>query len=210
MKKISIFFFAFLLLQIGFAQNNNGANPPQTVIHVNNYGADAYSQAMSRQFGVRMLQALDTDNPDAFRWDRKSRGYYYGTSSTMSTNIIACVDHDIYTPEGALLILKGTPVDVEVRMKENRAPGIPAELRVRWLRTTDVNGNTVFLHGEFNGIGESKRGSAFGKAFGLGLTIMPGFGFLFLCIKGDEVVIPRNEYISNVTITPAPVTYPED
>ncbi len=106
--------------------------------------------------------------------------------SKMSGNFVGEVASDVKIGD-KIVIRAGTPVRMDINVKSRRGLGIPGRISMIPISTTDVNGNTIQLFGEpIKQSGEGKYGKAFGLAFGLGLTVLPGFGFFFLCIKGGD------------------------
>lgn len=48
--------------------------------------------------------------------------------------------------------------------------------------------------------GDSNKGAALGCGLGLGLTLLPGVGFFFFCIQGENVEVPENTILQNIVV----------
>lgn len=120
------------------------------------------------------------------------------TKSKTAVEPIAVVDADIKSDDGSrVLIRRGTPVNIDAKVQRARGVGKPASVRLLFLSTTAVDGQTVRLQGGYNATGDSRRGLALGVGLGVGLTVC--WPCLFcLCIKGENVTVPENTVFSNV------------
>ncbi|MEG2070189.1 MAG: hypothetical protein RR034_02295 [Bacteroidales bacterium] len=119
-------------------------------------------------------------------------------SSDEKCTPVFCVTSDVIH-KNEVVITAGTPVVVDLYQKRSRGVGGPGKIHIKCVHTYDTQGLPIKLLGETNLDGERRTGKAVGLALGLGLTVMPIFGFLFLCIHGEEVVLPANTIIYTFT-----------
>lgn len=116
------------------------------------------------------------------------------TSKTVGSPT-AIVEADIKGKDGNVLISRGTPVMLQIDNRKARSCGKEGTLAVRCISTTAVDGQSIMLDGSYAAEGENKEGLAIGLGVGLGLTVLPGVGFAFLAIKGEDAKIPVNTVI---------------
>jgi len=121
------------------------------------------------------------------------------TSKTVGSPT-AIIETDVKGKDGNLLISRGAPVILQVDNTKARSCGREGSLSVRCISTTAVDGQSIILDGSFAAEGENKEGLAIGLGVGLGLTVLPGIGFAFLAIKGEDAKIPANTIIPAVFV----------
>lgn len=117
---------------------------------------------------------------------------------------LVVVNEDILDRNGKLFIKENTPVKIDYKIKKKRGCGVPGKIKIVPISTFDVNGNEVCLYmtdGEFYQKGHSRTGTSVGCAIGLGLTVLPVFGFFFLCMKGYDLDVPAYTMIPSLTTT---------
>lgn len=102
---------------------------------------------------------------------------------------------------GEAVIIRGTPVVLSVNKKRAKGVGMPGYLQVGCLSTTAADGQTIVLSGDIETEGVSRQWAATGLGVGLGLTLLPVVGFLFLCLKGEKADLPVASTILGVTVT---------
>lgn len=112
----------------------------------------------------------------------------------------AIVENDVKGKDGRVLIKRGTPVQLQIDRKKARGVGKPGYVTVKCLSTSAVDGQNILLEGSVNEEGNDKKGLSVGLGVGLGLTFLPGVGFAFLAIKGEEAVIENNTVIPIVVV----------
>lgn len=110
----------------------------------------------------------------------------------------AIVDADIKDDRGEhLLIRRGTPVEIAATIQKAKGVGKGAYIKLDFLSTCAVDGQTIRLQGNLIKEGDNNKGTALGVGLGVGLTICPPALFC-LCIKGEKLTIPENTRINNV------------
>lgn len=112
----------------------------------------------------------------------------------------AIVENDVKGKDGKVLIKRGTPVQLQIDRKKARGVGKPGYVTVKCLSTSAVDGQNILLEGSVNDEGNDKKGLSVGLGVGLGLTFLPGVGFAFLAIKGEQAVIENNTVIPVVVV----------
>ena len=112
----------------------------------------------------------------------------------------AVVESDVKDRNGNILISRGTPVMLSVESTRARSMGRPGSLNVRCIATTAVDGQQIMLDGSYYTEGVDNEGLAIGLGVGLGLTFLPGVGFAFFAIKGEEATIAANNVIPAVFV----------
>ncbi len=112
----------------------------------------------------------------------------------------AIIDADIKDDNGTNIVIKrGTPVNISSTITKAKGLGKPAYIKLDFISTTSVDGQTISLLGGLTQEGESKRGVALGVGLGLGIPIC--WPCLFcLCIKGEKITIPANTIFQNVVV----------
>lgn len=110
----------------------------------------------------------------------------------------AIVDADIKDDSNQhILIRRGTPVEVGATIRKAKGVGKGAYVKLDFISTTSVDGQTIRLQGNLIREGADKKGTALGVGLGVGLTVC--WPCLFcLCIKGEKVTIPENTMAYNV------------
>ncbi len=112
----------------------------------------------------------------------------------------AIVENDVKSKDGRVLIKRGTPVQLQIDRQKARGVGKPGSVTVKCVSTNAVDGQSILLEGSVSGEGNDKKGLSSGLGVGLGLTFLPGVGFAFLAIKGEEAVIENNTIIPTVFV----------
>ncbi len=111
------------------------------------------------------------------------------SSKSGSNTLNAIVDSDVKTDDGTVVISRGTPVVANMEVKQAKGVGKPGSIAIKSMTTSSVDGQRIFLYGNVNEEGESKRGKALGLGLGLGLLVfLPFLGFL--AKKGGQATIP--------------------
>ncbi len=116
-------------------------------------------------------------------------------------NAQAIVEYDIKDKNNKILIRKGTPVDIQVKMKKAKGLGKEGYIHLQCLTTQAIDNQTIMLQGEWEEYGESRDGLALGLGIGLGLSVLPIVGFAFLAIKGKQAIIEPNTRLPLVFTT---------
>lgn len=95
---------------------------------------------------------------------------------------------------GRVLISRGTPVTLTVERLKSRGMGKAGAIHVKTVSTIAVDGSVILLTGNLS---KSSEDSSAPLAVGLatGLTVLPGFGFLFFCLKGERAVVPNGTIV---------------
>lgn len=95
---------------------------------------------------------------------------------------------------GKVLISRGTPVTLTVERLKSKGLGKGGAVNVKTVSTVAVDGSVILLTGNLS---KSSEDSSAPLAVGLatGLTVLPGFGFLFFCLKGERAVIPNGTIV---------------
>lgn len=112
----------------------------------------------------------------------------------------AIVESDVKSKDGRVLIKRGTPVQLQIDRQKARGVGKPGSVTVKCVSTNAVDGQSILLEGSVSGEGNDKKGLSIGLGVGLGLTFLPGVGFAFLAIKGEQAVIENNTIIPTVFV----------
>ena len=112
----------------------------------------------------------------------------------------AIVENDVKSKDGRVLIKRGTPVQLQIDRQKARGVGKPGSVTVKCVSTNAVDGQSILLEGSVIGEGNDKKGLSIGLGVGLGLTFLPGVGFAFLAIKGEQAVIENNTIIPTVVV----------
>lgn len=112
----------------------------------------------------------------------------------------AIVENDVKSKDGRVLIKRGTPVQLQIDRQKARGVGKPGSVTVKCVSTNAVDGQSILLEGSVSGEGNDKKGLSIGLGVGLGLTFLPGVGFAFLSIKGEQAVIENNTIIPTVFV----------
>ena len=112
----------------------------------------------------------------------------------------AIVENDVKSKDGRVLIKRGTPVQLQIDRQKARGVGKPGSVTVKCVSTNAVDGQSILLEGSVIGEGNDKKGLSIGLGVGLGLTFLPGVGFAFLAIKGEQAVIENNTIIPTVFV----------
>lgn len=112
----------------------------------------------------------------------------------------AIVENDVKSKDGRVLIKRGTPVQLQIDRQKARGVGEPGSVTVKCVSTNAVDGQSILLEGSVSGEGNDKKGLSIGLGVGLGLTFLPGVGFAFLAIKGEQAVIENNTIIPTVFV----------
>ena len=112
----------------------------------------------------------------------------------------AIVENDVKSKDGRVLIKRGTPVQLQIDRQKARGVGKPGSVTVKCVSTNAVDGQSILLEGSVSGEGNDKKGLSVGLGVGLGLTFLPGVGFAFLAIKGEQAVIENNTIIPTVFV----------
>lgn len=73
-------------------------------------------------------------------------------------------------------------------------------LQIKPISTTAIDGHQILLDGGFSKEGEQRRGVALGLGIGLGLTYLPGFGFFFLMLKEEKIILPQGTMLYDIYI----------
>lgn len=82
-------------------------------------------------------------------------------------------------------------------IRKAKGVGKGAYVKLDFISTTSVDGQTIRLQGNLIREGADKKGTALGVGLGVGLTVC--WPCLFcLCIKGEKVTIPENTMAYNV------------
>ena len=95
---------------------------------------------------------------------------------------------------GRVLIGRGTPVTLTVERLKSKGFGKGGAVNVKTVSTVAVDGSVILLTGNLS---KSSEDSSAPLAVGLatGLTVLPGFGFLFFCLKGERAVVPNGTIV---------------
>ncbi len=112
----------------------------------------------------------------------------------------AIVENDVKSKDGEVLIKRGTPVQLQIDRKKARGCGKPGYVTVKCVSTNAVDGQNITLEGNISDEGNPKKGLSVGLGVGLGLTFLPGVGFAFLAIKGEQAVVESNTVIPTVFV----------
>lgn len=112
----------------------------------------------------------------------------------------AIVENNVKSKDGRVLIKRGTPVQLQIDRQKARGVGKPGCVTVKCVSTNAVDGQSILLEGSVSGEGNDKKGLSIGLGVGLGLTFLPGVGFAFLAIKGEQAVIENNTIIPTVFV----------
>ena len=112
----------------------------------------------------------------------------------------AIVENEVKSKDGRVLIKRGTPVQLQINRQKARGVGKPGSVTVKCVSTNAVDGQSILLEGSVSGEGNDKKGLSIGLGVGLGLTFLPGVGFAFLAIKGEQAVIENNTIIPTVFV----------
>lgn len=122
-------------------------------------------------------------------------------NSNNKHEVMAVVGLDVNDSKtGETLIAKGTPVVIKVERKKSRGVGKAGWLQIKPISTTAIDGRQILLDGGFSKEGEQRRGVALGLGIGLGLTYLPGFGFFFLMLKGEKIILPQGTMLYDIYI----------
>lgn len=122
-------------------------------------------------------------------------------NSNNKHEIMAVVGIDVNDSKtGETLITKGTPIVLRIERRKSRGLGKAGWLQIKPISVTAIDGRQILLDGGFSREGEQHRGVALGLGIGLGLTYLPGFGFFFLMLKGEKIVLPKGTTIYDVFI----------
>mgnify|MGYP001079766450 CR=1 FL=1 len=116
-------------------------------------------------------------------------------SKDKKNNVTGVVMGDIFNSDNEIVIKSGSPVILTVNNKRARGMGKPGIIDITTVSTIDINGEPIPLMGNLNLKGDNKRGAALGLGLGLGLTVLFPVGFLFLCVKGENIDLPSNTII---------------
>lgn len=108
----------------------------------------------------------------------------------------AIVENDVKSADGKVLIKRGTPVQLQIDRQKARGCGKPGSVAVKCVSTNAVDGQNIMLEGSVSDEGNDKKG----LSIGLGLTFLPGVGFAFLAIKGEQAVVESNTVIPTVFV----------
>ena len=160
---------------------------------------------MIKKYVIVALSALMT-NLTVFASTRLERGTTLSvriTSQVTSKNEgspSAIVENDVKIKDGRVLIKRGTPVQLQIDRQKARGVGKPGSVTVKCVSTNAVDGQSILLEGSVIGEGNDKKGLSIGLGVGLGLTFLPGVGFAFLAIKGEQAVIENNTIIPTVFV----------
>ena len=129
------------------------------------------------------------------------------TKSVMSKNnnnnagVTAIIERDVRDVTGEkVLIMRGTPVQIAANVTRAKGMGKAGAIDLACLSTTAVDGQTISLLGGLNLQGDSNKGAALGCGLGLGLTLLPGVGFFFFCIQGENVEVPADTILQNIVV----------
>lgn len=101
---------------------------------------------------------------------------------------------------GETLITKGSPAILKVERKKSRGIGKPGWLQIKAISVTAIDGQQILLDGGFSKEGEQRKGVALGLGIGLGFTYLPGFGFFFLMIKGEKIILPKGSMLYDIYV----------
>lgn len=112
----------------------------------------------------------------------------------------AIVENDVKSADGKVLIKRGTPVQLQIDRQKARGCGKPGSVAVKCVSTNAVDGQNIMLEGSVSDEGNDKKGLSIGLDVGLGLTFLPGVGFAFLAIKGEQAVVESNTIIPTVFV----------
>lgn len=122
-------------------------------------------------------------------------------NSNNKNEIMAVVGVDVNDNRtGKTLITRGTPVILRVERKKSRGIGKAGWLQIKPISTTAIDGQQILLEGIFSKEGGQCRGVALGLGIGLGLTYLPGFGFFFLMLKGEKIVLPQGSMLYDIYV----------
>ncbi|RGG42878.1 hypothetical protein [Butyricimonas paravirosa] len=122
-------------------------------------------------------------------------------NSNDNQNIYAVVGQDITDSKtGQILITKGSPVKIKVERKKSKGIGKAGWLLIKPISTIAIDGREILLNGIFSKEGKHRKGVALGLGIGLGLTYLPGFGFFFLMLKGEKIVLPQGSILYDIYI----------
>ena len=111
----------------------------------------------------------------------------------------AIIDSNVTDSEGNILISRGTNVELSIDTQPRKGLGKAGFIKLDCIKTTAVDGQTIFLMGGVAASGQDREGLAIGLGVGGGIVVFP-FGFFCLCIKGEDAYIPSNTIISNVVV----------
>lgn len=155
---------------------------------------------------LAIIMALSVLNLSVFASTPLSRGTTLSVritsqiSSKSKGTHTAFVENDVKSKDGAVLIKRGTPVELQIEKKKAKGCGRAGYVQVKCISTSAVDGQNIILEGSTDAEGDDKKGLAIGLGVGLGLTFLPFVGFAFLAIKGNQAVIPSNTLIPNVFV----------
>lgn len=122
-------------------------------------------------------------------------------NSNNKREVKAIIAMDINDPaSGETLVTKGTPLTLHVERRRSRGLGKAGWLQIKTISTQAVDGRTIRLDGLYDKEGEKRKGAALGLGIGLGLTYLPGFGFFFLMLKGEKVILPAGTMLYDIYI----------
>lgn len=121
------------------------------------------------------------------------------SDKNLQTTPTAIVDSNVTDSEGNILISRGTNVELNLDTQHRKGLGKAGFIKLNCIKTTAVDGQTIFLMGGVAASGQDREGLAIGLGVGGGIVVFP-FGFFCLCIKGEDAYIPSNTIISNVVV----------
>lgn len=122
-------------------------------------------------------------------------------NSNNKHEVMAVVGIDVNdTKTGETLITKGTPIVLHIERRKSRGIGKAGWLQIKPISVTAIDGRQILLDGGFSKEGEQRRGVALGLGIGLGLTYLPGFGFFFLMLKGEKIVLPQRTMLYDIYV----------
>ena len=120
-------------------------------------------------------------------------------SSKSNASLDAVVDADVKSPDGQVLIKKGTRVNMNVDVKKAKGVGKPGTITLKNLSTTSVDGQTIYLSGSIHETGENKHGKVLGVGLGVGFFLFTPM-LCYLAKKGGEAVIPSGTVYSQFSV----------
>jgi hypothetical protein len=104
------------------------------------------------------------------------------------------VAKDIKDNNGNIVIPEGSPVNVDLKIKNRKPVGRSGEVTVKLKSVEDINGQIIELIGETSVKPDDINGKVLGISLGVGLLILPPM-LLYLLKKGEAAVLDSNTTI---------------
>lgn len=151
-------------------------------------------------FALFIVQAVSSQTLLKYRTPVKLK-----TENTLNSNhddsariVIAEEVRD--TSGNFVLVASGTPVQCQVHKTKAKGIGEAGTIKIYPISVLSVDGQIILLDGQFILTGKNRKKQALVLGVGSGLTFLPGVGFCFLMLKGEQAVLPAGTIVEGFSV----------